>query len=226
MNNETPESTEATEAKTDKQLQLEQHEVPELMAFLKENGIAIVIGVLVAVVAFVGYSAWKNSRQAKIDTASTLLATSQSIQQFQEIVANYAGTPAAPMAQLSLAAAHYDQGAFESARAAFAQFKADYPGHGMSAVADLGVAQSLEALGQFDEALAAYDAFLSAHPDHYQASAATFGRARVFEAQQKFAEAEKVYEDFIAANPDSRWTGRAEAGLDFVQKQARASSTP
>ena len=226
MNNETSNTPEAAPVKTAKQLQLEQHEVPEVLDFLKENAIAIVVGVLIAAVAFVGYSAWKNSRAAKVDTASALLANSSTVPQFQEIIANYGETPAAPLAQLSLASAYYDQAQYELARDGFQQFIAANPEHTMAAVAELGVAQSLEALAQYDAALAGYDAFLVKHADNYLAASATFGKARVLEAQQKYAEAKTLYEEFIAANPESRWLGRAETGLEFVKKQERAAQTP
>lgn len=226
MNNETSQPTEDAPVKTAKQQQLEQHEVPEVLDFLKENGIAIVVGVVIAAVAFVGYSAWKNSKIAKIDTASSLLANSMTVPQFQEIVTNYGDTPAAPLAQLSLASAYYDQGQYELALDAFQQFAATYADHTMASAAGLGIAQSLEALTRFDEALVGYDALLSKYPDSYLAATAIFGKARVLEAQQKFAEAKALYEEFIAAHPESRWLGRAETGLDFVKKQERATQVP
>lgn len=205
---------------------LEQYEVPEVMDFLKENGIAIVVGVLVAVAGFVGYSIWKNAKSAKLDAASALLTTSQTIPQFQEIIANYPETPAAPLAMLSLAAAQYDQAQYDLALSTFEQFAAQHAAHDMLPVARLGIAQSKEALARYDEALAAYDDFLKTFPESYMAPNATFGKARVLEATGKFEEAKAVYEAFIAANPDSPWTGRAETGLRFAGKEERASKAP
>lgn len=194
--------------------------------FIKDNAIAIVVGVLVAVVAFVGYTIWKNSQKAKVEAASALLSNSQTAPQFQEIIANYPDTPSAPLAQLSLASSYYDQNQFDLALGTFKEFGTLHANHSMAPVAELGVAQSLEALSRFDEALAAYDQFLNKHAGHYLFPSATFGKARVFEAQQKFADAKAVYEAFIAANPESSWLNRAETGLDFVGKQERAAQTP
>lgn len=226
MNQEASNQGNANDRELAKKMAIEQHEVPEVLDFLKENAIAIVVGVLVAVIGFVGFTIFKNSRAAKVDTASALLANSSTVPQFQEIIANYGETPAAPLAQLSLASAYYDQAQYELARDGFQQFIAANPEHTMAAAAELGVAQSLEALAQYDEALAGYDAFLVKHADNYLAASATFGKARVLEAQQKYAEAKVLYEEFIAANPDSRWLGRAETGLEFVKKQERAAQAP
>jgi predicted negative regulator of RcsB-dependent stress response len=226
MNKEASDSENAAELEAVKKQAIEQHEVPEVLDFLKENGIAIVVGVLVAVVAFVGYTVFKNSRAAKIDAASTLLANSQSVPQFQEVIANYADTPSAPLAQLSLASAYYDQSQFELARDTFTQFGEKFPNHPMAQVAELGVAQSLEALERYDDAISAYDAFLSKNAGHFMVPTAVFGKARVLESQQKFAEAKSVYELFIAENPESEWLNRAETGLDFVKKQERAAAVP
>lgn len=227
MNTDSKQPEEPTPAgKTAKEQILEQHEVPEVLEFLKENGVAIVVGAAIAVGAFVGYSVWQNGKATKQVTASTMLANSQTVPQFQEIINNYSDTLAAPMATLSLAAAYYDQGQYDLARHTFIQFQTTYPDHDMLPVADLGVAQSQEAAGSLNEAISGYEAFLNRHPKHYLAPSATFGKARALEVQGRFDEARAVYEDFIAAHPDSRWTGRAETGLEFVKKQQRAEAMP
>lgn len=201
-------------------------EVSDAIDFLKENGVAIVVGAAIAVAAFVGYSAWQSSKEAKQEAASTMLANSSTAPQFQEIINTYGDTKAAPLAQLSLAAAYFDQGQYDLAKQAFNQFETTYAAHEMLPLAVLGNAQVLEALGSNDEALTAYGDFLARFPTHYQLPSATFGKARVLEAMSKFDEARAVYEDFIAANPESRWVARAETGLDFVNKQQRALLNP
>jgi len=222
MNTENTSQTEPV-GKPALQSPLEQHEVPEVLDFLKENGVAIVIGVIIAVGAFVGYSSWKDSKAAKQETASNLLATSQTAPQFQEIITNYGDTPAAAIAYLSLAGAYFDEGQYDLARHNFSQFQKLYPKHDLLPNAELGIAQSLESAGSLPEALAAYDAFLVAHGSHYMMPAAVFGKGRVLEIMGRFDDARTVYEDFIAAHPESRWALRAETGLDFVKKQQRAA---
>lgn len=211
--------------KTAAQQQLEQHEVPEVLTFLKENGVAIVVGAAIAVGGFVGYSVWKNGKATRQVTAATMLANSQTAPQFQEIINNYSDTKAAPMAYLSLASAYYDQGQYDLARHTFIQFQTTYPQHDLLPLADLGVAQTLEAAGSLQDALAGYEAFATRYPDHYLVASAIFGKARVLEALGQFDAARAVYEDYIAANPESRWSARAETGLEFLKKEERAKSS-
>ncbi len=202
-------------------------DVENALDFLKENGVAIVVGAAMVVAAFVGYSAWQSSKETREQTASSMLANAQSAPQLQEIVANYGDTKAGPMAKLSLAAAYFDQGQYDLARQTFQQFETDHANHPMVAIAVLGNAQVLEAVGNTPEALAAYDQFIGRFPTHFQLPSATFGKARVLESMGRFDDARAVYEDFIAANPESRWISRAETGLEFVGKQQRAQgSTP
>jgi predicted negative regulator of RcsB-dependent stress response len=216
------ESAGANAGKSAAKQQLEQHEVPEALDFIKENGVAIVVGVLVAVIGFAGYTIWRNSQAAKVEAAAALFASAQTAPQFQEIVANYPETPAAALAQLSLGGAYYDQAEYALARDAFEQFAVANPGHVMAPNASLGAAQSLESLGEFDAALAAYERFMAGHEGHYLVAPATFGQARALEAMGRYDEAIAVYEEFMAANPGSEWAARAETGLDFVSKRKRA----
>lgn len=222
MNNEATTTNPADAGKSAAKQQLEQHEVPEVLDFIKENGVAIVVGVLIAVIGFAGYTIWRNSQSAKVEAAAALFASAMTAPQFQEIVANYPETPSAALAQLSLGGAYYDQAEYTLARDAFEQFAAANPGHLMAPNARLGAAQSLEALAQFDAALAAYESFIDGHAGHYLAAPATFGKARVLESMKRYDEAIAVYDEFISANPGSDWVPRAETGLDFVRKQQRA----
>lgn len=222
MNNEPTSSQSADAPKSAAQQQLEQHEVPEVLDFIKENGVAIVVGVLVAVIGFAGYTIWRNSQAAEIEAAASLFASAQTAPQFQEIIANYPETPAAALAQLSLGAAYYDQMDYALARDAFEQFAAANPEHLMAPNARLGAAQALEAQSQFDAALTAYDSFIAAYQSHYLASSATFGKARALEAMGRYDEAIAVYQAFIDANPGRDWVSRAETAIDFVSKKQRA----
>lgn len=226
MNTEENKPIEATPAKPVSPIITDEGDVSNAIEFLKENGVAIVVGAVIAVAAFVGFSAWKNSKVAQEETAATMLANSQTAPQFQEIINNYGETKAAPMAQLSLAASYFDQGQYDLAGQTFKQFESTYPNHELIPLAVLGHAQVLEAMGSGADALAAYDGYLSRFPEHYQIPSATFGKARILEGMGKYDEARAVYEDFIAANPESRWIARAETGLDFVNKQQRAAMNP
>lgn len=203
---------------------LARQEVPEVLDFLKENGMSVLIGVGLAVVVFVGFSAFRNYRQSQETAASSQLFNSRGVEQFQQVVDQYPKTVVAPLAQLTLAGAYYDQGQFEMAQDAFGTFIKNYPDHDLKLAAELGNLQCLEALGRFDEALAGYGTFAETHKGRYLESAAVFGKGRCLEQLGQLAEARAVYEDFLLADPKGRWAGRAEFALQFVDKQIRAKA--
>lgn len=229
MSNEqtTPEATPTAPGATAAQQNLKVHEVPEVLEFLRQNGISLLVGVGLAVAVFLGVSAYRNYKKSAASTAFDLLFRSQTPDQFQQILTQYGSTPAAPLAQLAMASAQFDQGQYELAGHLFMQFQAKYPDHPFTLQAVLGQAQCKEAAGQLEEALAAYEQFAASHPDHYLQPVALFGKARTLEQMGRFAESRAVYEDFIAlGKTNSPWTARAEAALLYVDKEARAAQLP
>ena len=197
-------------------------EVPEVQDFVRQNLTPVLVGVGLAVAIFLGWTAYKNYQKSAAQTASTMLFNSQAVEQFQKVMEQYPGTPAGPLAVLSLAGKYFDDGQYELAQHTFLEFQQKYPEHDLKAISDIGVAQCLEATGRFQEAMDAFSKFLAEHPDHFLASMATFGKARCFEQMGKLQEAKAVYEDYLAANPTNNWSARAESGLLFVGKQIRA----
>lgn len=201
---------------------LERVEVPEVMDFLKENGMSILIGVGLAVVVFVGFSAFRNFKKTQETAASSMLFQAQNAEQFQQLVDQYPNTAVAPLAQLSLASDYFDQGQFEMALNAFATFLQSHPDHSFALAAELGQVQCLEALGRLEEAVEGYKKFADTHKGRYLESAAVFGRGRCLELLGRLTEARAVYEDFMLADPKGRWAGRAEFSLQYVDKLIRA----
>ncbi len=199
-------------------------EVPEVMDFLKENGLSILIGVGLAVAMFVGFSAYRNYRQSQEVTASSQLFNSRAAEQFQMVVDQFPKTAAAPLAQLTLAGEYFDQGQFELALNAFSTFSQKFPEHDMKLAAELGQLQCLEALTRYDEALDGYAKFIESNKGRYLETAAVFGRGRCLEQLGRWKEARATYEDFLLADPKGRWAGRAEYALQFVDKEIRAAA--
>lgn len=201
---------------------LEAKEVPEVLDFLRDNGTAMLIGLSLAVVAFLGWSVYRTYRSSQERTASNLLFNSRAAEQFQQVIDQYPKTSAAPLAHLTLASIYYDESQFEMAQHVFAQFLQKFPGHEMVAAAQLGNVQCQEALNQLEEAADGYARFAQEHPGHYLAPNAIFGRARCLEQLGRLDEAKAAYEDFIVAHPEDRWSARAESAIGFIEKELRA----
>lgn len=201
---------------------LAQREVPEVMDFLRENGMSILIGVGLAVIIFLGFSVYRNYRASQEVTAQSQLFNSRAAEQFQAVMDQYPRTAAAPLAHLALAGQYFDEGQYELAQHVFGQFLQKFPEHSLRADAVLGNVQCLESLSRYDEALAGYEQFLGTYSNHYRFALAQFGKARCLEQLGRLEEAKAVYEDFVVNHPDDRWKNRAETSIQFVDKELRA----
>lgn len=197
-------------------------EVPEVLDFMRENGMSILIGVGLAVIIFLGFSVYRNYRKSQEITAQSMLFNSRAAEQFQEVMDKYPKTSSAPLAHLALAGQYFDEGQYELAQHVFGQFLQRFPEHSLKPDAVLGNVLCLEALGRFDEALEGYDRFVKDHPTHYRAALAQFGKGRCLEQLGRLEESKAVYEDFLVNHPDERWTARAETSIQFVEKEIRA----
>lgn len=221
------ESTPEPVVKSTEERNLEAHEVPEVLDFLRENGMSILVGVGLAVAVFLGWSAYRNYKASANASASDALFRAQTADDIQKIITQYPSSSAAPLAYLALASAQFDAGQYDMADHVFAEFQQKYPAHSLAQQAEIGRALCKEASGQLNEALGAFDAFAASYTNHYLTPVALFGKARTLEQLGRFPEAKAVYEDYIAlGQTNSPWTSRAEAALLYVDKEARAAKLP
>ena len=197
-------------------------EKDQLLALFREHVQPVLIGLAIALALVLGYGAYKNYKQSTAMRASQMLMSSRSPEQLQQVISQYASTPSAPIAMLTLASEYFRSGQYDLAQFTYAQFQQKFPKHPMVLAADLGKAQCLEASGQLDQALLMYEAFAKANPGHFLAASAIFGKGRCLTQMGRYPEAKAVYEDYIAANPDSGWVPLADSAMLFVDKELRA----
>ncbi|MCK5843067.1 MAG: tetratricopeptide repeat protein [Victivallales bacterium] len=207
-NNHTPQHTDP------KDHELEQHEVKQVLIFLKHYGKLIGIGLLAAIVVILISKGVSQQKTNKIVEAEALLLKAQSPQELEEIASDYKSTPAAPVALLDLAKTHFNNGDSFQARAQYERFLKEYKKHELSPIADFGLANCSEADGDFDGAIAQFSTFIKAQEGHYLQSSATLALARSMEQANRLDEARIVLEDFLAENATSQWAGQAENALE------------
>ncbi len=198
-------------------------ELDGLKQFLRENGQAILIGIVVLIVTIGAITWYKTSRQTKESRAAQALLQARSSDDLQRIVDLYGSTATAPIALLSIARMQFENGQTDLAQFSFDQFLFRYPDHPMTATAILGKAQCLEAGGDPAKALAAFDEFIRAYPDSYLLAFAIMGRARTLEQMGRFDEALATYEDHVSMNPDSPWMSQLETALLYLKMAERAN---
>jgi len=181
--------------------ELEQHEVTQVLDFIKQYGKMIGIGLLAAIVAVLISKGCSHQKTEKMIQAEELLLKAQAPQQLEEIVNDYKSTPAAPVALLDLAKTHFNNGDYFQARAQYERFLKEYKTHELSPIADFGLASCSEADG------------------HYLQSPAILALARSMEQAGRFDEARIVLEDFLAENATSQWAGQAENALQQLEEK-------
>lgn len=193
--------------------QLEQHEVAEVLSFLKRYGKLIGAGILTAIVVVLVSRGLTHHKTSKMAEAENLFVHAQTAEQLEEVVERFDSTPTAPVALLNLAKVSYNRGQTEAAREHYSRFIKEYKKHEMLPVAELGLAYCTEADGDFTGAAQQLSDFLENHSGHYLESAATIALARNQKLAGQMAEARITLEDFLAMNPESVWTGTVEAEL-------------
>lgn len=201
-----------------KKHELEQHEVKQVLDFLKRYGKLIGAGIIAAAVAVLASRGIAANKAAKIAEAEQMLLSAQTPQQLAEVVDNYKSTPTAPTALLNLAKTLFNEGETAQAREQYERFIDDYKKSDDLPIAVFGLAYCTEAEGRFDEAADEFKSFLADNPGHFLESPAVLAMARCLEQAGRFDEARIVLEDFLAQNAGSRWAGAAEVSLQQLAK--------
>jgi outer membrane protein assembly factor BamD (BamD/ComL family) len=198
---------------------LEEHEVKEVIGFLKRYGKLIGTGLLAAVVAALASKGCAQYKASRLAASESLLMSAQTPQQLEEIVNRYSSTPAAPVALLDLAKISFNSGDPVQARAQYERFLKKYNEHEMRPVAEIGLAYCTEADGDFNGAVAQFAAFAEKNSGNYLQPMALLSVARCMEQAGRIDEARIVLEDFLAENAGTAWAGTAENALKQLSEK-------
>jgi len=188
-------------------METEEEQVEKLKAWLKENGMAIVFGIVIGVGGIVGYNYWQKVQNATATEASdhfqTLLEAlnsgdRESVQQQADIlVADYAATEYAQMARLALAKSAVDNGDFKAAESALQEVVGSAGQSPLAYIARTRLAEVQIQLDQYEQALATLS---TEFPDAFAARAEEL-RGDVHALQGQVAEAAEAYRKAQQARP-------------------------
>lgn len=214
---------EHTPAHTDLQRKqaLEEHEVKEVVGFLKRYGKLIGTGVIAAVLTVVAVRIYTGHKASVLAKAEELLMTARSPEQLEEVISKYSSTPTAPVALLDLAKTYFNAGDAVQARAQYQRFLKKYKAHDMRPVAELGLAYCTEADGDFNGAAVQFAQLAEKYSSSYLHPLAVLGVARCMEQAGRTEEARIVLEDFLAENAGTSWAGTAENALRALTGNAQ-----
>jgi len=177
--------------------------------FKAEITAAIAI-VLLAVAGFAIYRFYGSQRDS---AASALLSTAKTVQDYQEVIARYANTPAGASAYLLLAEEQRKEKKFTDANATLQTFVARNPDHEFVPTAQMAIAANLESMGKVDEALAVYQQLAAKYPKNFNAPLALMSEVSLLKAKNRTEEARRVCEKVMTDYRDSFWMAEAARQL-------------
>lgn len=174
---------------------------------------ALVLAVL-AVAAWGGNRIYSDRRDA---TAANLLTAAKTAAEFQKVIAQYPGTPAAGSAYLFLAEEQRKEKRFIEANATLQSFVEKYPAHELKGAARMAMAANLESLGKPDEALAAYQRLAAEDPPGFSAPVAMISQVHIFKEKNQLEEARRVCETILTKYRDSPVANEAQRHLRLLK---------
>jgi len=183
---------------------------------------AALLIVLIAVIAFTGYRFYFDRRAA---TASALLASAKSVQEYRQVIDRYPGTPAAADGYLLLAEAQRNAKKFAEANTTLQTFITKYPQHELLSTARMAMAANLESMGKADEALTMYQQVASTYPNSFNAPMALLSQVYILKAKNRNDDARKICETVLTQYRTSFWAGEAMQQLR-VLKPITSSAPP
>jgi len=183
----------------------------------------------ILILAFLSVAAWGAYRlnsERRETTAATALAVAKTAADFQKVIAQHPGTPAAGSAHVFLAEEQRKEKKFSEANATLQSFIEKYPAHALKGTARMAMAANLESLGKPDEALAIYQRLVTDDPESSLAPAALMAEVPIFKAKNQTEEARKACETILSKYQEHLFSGEAQAKLRLLKPPAPPQTTP
>jgi tetratricopeptide (TPR) repeat protein len=179
--------------------------------------------VLLAAIAFIGYRFYSDRQAA---AASTALASANTAQEYQQVIARYPNTPAAADAYILLAEAQRKERKVTEANKTLETFIAKYPKHELVSTAKMAMAANLESMGKSNEALAVYQQIASAYPNSYAAPLAMLSQVYILKAKNRNDDARRICETILTQYRTSFWAGEAMQQLRLLKPITTSTPPP
>ncbi len=206
-------------------METEDEQVEQIKAWLKQNGLSIVLGVVIGVGGIGGYRYWQydqetTAQQASVQFTKMIDALNTSDDDSLEIYANkliqeYSNTEYALMAHLALARQQVRQGEFELAELSLQQVIGTAAQEPLAYLARTRLAAVQLQKQQFDQALSTLSINF---PGEFAASVNEL-RGDIFTSQGNVSEAANAYRRAQGANP-------GPANGEFLQQKLDDLGSP
>ena len=193
---------------------------PELVPVYEcyqKKGREVLLGAAILLLAFIAFLAYRNYSQRQNARASAGLNSATSVEDLENLNAQYGKTKVGSMIRLRLAKAYYDAGNYADAAQAFQDYARHNAKGEFAPVARLGYATSLEAQRDFDAALAAYEG-VTDDATSPAAVQALLGKARCLAAKGDKPAALDLIDRVAIDKKDTLWEGEAEKLRGVVER--------
>jgi tetratricopeptide (TPR) repeat protein len=185
--------------------------------------IAAAIVVLLAAIAFTGYRFYFDRGAA---AASAALASANTAQEYEQVIAHYLNTPAGADAYILLAEAQRKERKFTEANKTLETFIAKYPKHELVSTAKMATAANLDSMGKTDESLAMYQQIASAYPNSYAAPLAMLSQVYILKGKNRNDDARRICETILTQYRTSFWAGEAMQQLRLLKPITTSTPPP
>jgi TolA-binding protein len=180
----------------------------------------IVAGLIILLVAFVGFIGYRFYSDRQATTASALLASAKGAQDYERLIARFPDTPAGADAYLLLGEAQRREGKFADANATLQVFVTKNPNHEFVSTARMSMGANLESMGKSDEALSLYQQIASTYPNSFNAPMALLSQVYLLKAKNRTEEARRICETILTQYRTSFWAGEAFQELRLLKPSA------
>jgi len=194
--------------------------VLETRVFWERFKYQIVAGLIILLVALVGFIGYRFYSDRQAATASTLLASAKGAQDYEQLIARYPDTPAGADAYLLLAEVQRREEKFAEANATLQVFVTKNPNHEFVSTARMSMGANLESMGKSDEALSLYQQIASRYPNSFNAPLALLSQVYLLKAKNQTEEARRICETILTQYRTSFWAGEAFQELRLLKPSA------
>ena len=199
-------------------METEEEQVEKLKAWLKENGLSIVLGIIIGVGGIGGYNYWMHLKETRAVEASAhytqmmealKAGNSEMVQaQAEMLIADYGSTDYAVMAQMALAKSYFTNAEYEKAESALRQVVGSAAQQPLAFVARTRLAVVQLQTGQYDDALSS---LAIDFPEQFEAIVNEL-RGDIYALQGKSGEAIEAYRKAQTAQPQP-------ANVEYLQQK-------
>ena len=192
------------------------HLTPLEIWYMYKTKILTYAGIITAALA--SFAAYQLYDYLRTSGSQNLYAKAETVADFEALVKQYPGTPAAGNAALRMAEKLRAEKKYDASAAVLRKFVEKFPAHPLAAGGWTSLGATYEMQGKLDEAFEANASAISKYPDAYTTPIAMMSQARIYLLKGKRDNARQIYQDVAARYKQNLYGQEALRELHFLKK--------